>query len=87
MYNYEEQKKQILTEDGLTTFIVIRDNIRTLLDQSGAVRLGNVLVGICGDTWTMMACIDKMAELGEIMEITKPDSCQGQDRIFIRGSL
>jgi hypothetical protein len=87
MYNYEEQKKEIFTEHGMVVYTSIRDNLRVLFDKAGAARFGNAIRGISGDVWTMMACVDRMVELKEIREVTQPNSCNGQDRIFERISL
>ena len=35
-----------------------------------------------GDTWMMLACVDRMIELGELNEVTKGQNVAGQHRIF-----
>ena len=63
-------------------FLKIRDRAQFLLDTAGAFRMGVVLNAASGDTWRMMACVDRMVELGEIREIPLPDVA-GQNRIFV----
>jgi hypothetical protein len=40
-----------------------------------------VLTG--GDSWELMACVDRLIELGEISEIERGD-CPGQYRVFVK---
>lgn len=83
-YSYEQEKPKIFTADGLQMLLKIRDNVGKLLDRAGAVRLQEAIKGTTGDSWTMLACIDLMVELGEIREITVPGDVAGQHRVFIR---
>lgn len=83
MYTYAEQRKNIFTEDGQVTFLKIRDNVQCLLKQAGSVRMEEAINGVYGDTWTMLACVDRLVELGEIREITKQGEVAGQHRVFV----
>lgn len=83
MYNYEEQKKHVFTEDGQVMFLKIRDKAHQLLEAAGAFRLEELVKRVTGDSWTMMACIDRLIELGEIKEIPQ-GKIAGQDRVFVR---
>jgi hypothetical protein len=83
MYNYTEIKPRLFTEEGSRLFLSIRDRTFQLLKVAGAVRLQEAaLLGNAGDSWTMIACMDRMVELGEIREITS-DKCAGQYRVFV----
>ncbi len=83
MYSYSEEKPKIFTEEGQKMFLAIRDHVHDLLEQAGAVRMGEAFA-TCGggDSWTMLACVDRLVELGEIAEITD-SSTAGQDRVFV----
>lgn len=81
-YNYQLEKKKLFTEEGQEMFIKIRDKAKELLSVAGCFRMGKVMGVVCGDTWQMMACVDRMVELGEIKEVTG-DNVAGQHRIFI----
>jgi len=83
MYNYETEKKNIFTESGQVMFLQIRDNVNELVTQAGAVRLQEATSQVTGDYWRMMACLDRMVELGELREVTGPDVA-GQHRIFTK---
>lgn len=80
MYVYEEEKKA--TEEGSRLFLKIRDRVKYLLREGGAVRMEEAIKGNSGSSWAMLACVDRMVELGEIREITPADT-PGQFRIFI----
>ncbi len=83
MYDYNVEKKKIFTDEGQREFLKVRDKARQLLDEGGAFMMFSALTDISGDTsWTMMAYVDRLVELGEIREITKP-GVAGQDRVFV----
>lgn len=84
MYYYETEKPEIFTEDGQKMFLGIRNNVNRLLKQAGAVRLHEAISGQTGSSWSMVACVDRLVELGEIKEITSPN-VWGQHRVFISG--
>jgi len=82
-YAYEQQKHKIFTEEGQVMFVKIRDNVKRLLAEAGAVRMGNA-ISKCGggDSWDMLACVDRLVELNEIREIEQKNPA-GQHRIFV----
>jgi hypothetical protein len=86
MYSYQTEKSKLFTEEGQVLFMAIRDNTKYLLSKSGAVRMSEAISGNSGDSWTKLACIDRMVELGELLEITMPNSCAGQRRVFVSGN-
>ena len=79
-YNYNIQKKELFTESGQEMFIKVRDQVKGLLKEAGAFRAQEATDGVCGDSFTMTACIDRMVELKEIVEL--PRNCWGQFRVF-----
>jgi hypothetical protein len=81
-YNYQTQRQKIFTEEGQRMFLAIRDRAKELLAMSGAVMSGNLMIG-SGNSWDMIACQDRLVELGELVEIPNPVSGAGQYRIFI----
>lgn len=81
-YNYEEAKPFLFTDEGQRLFLKIRDNTQRLLKEAGAVRLNEAALNNTGSSWHMIACMDRMVELGEIREITK-DDVMGQHRVFV----
>lgn len=83
MYNYADCKSDILTDDGQRLFLRIRDWVQKNLKVAGAVRMEEILKAAgSGDSWTMLACVDRLVELGEIREITQ-EKVAGQHRVFV----
>ena len=82
-YNYEVEKHKIFTEEGQREFLKVRDRAKKLLAEAGAFMMFSALKDISGDTWLMMAYVDRMVELGEIREIT-PANVADQHRVFVR---
>jgi hypothetical protein len=82
MYSYDAEKHKIFIDEGQRRFLKVRDEANRLLDEAGAFKIFKALKGISGDTWEMMAHVDRLVELGEIIEITGPNVA-GQDRVFV----
>lgn len=84
MYDYEKHKADIFTEGGQKMFLSIRDRANRLIDQAGAVSMGLVISGETGDTFKMLACVDRLVELKEINEVQMLHPVRGQNRIFVK---
>ena len=82
-YDYAIERPKVFTEDGVTMLLKIRDNTRSLIAKAGVARCDKMMAGCSGDTWHMLACIDRLVEMGEIHEIPNPMSGAGQHRVFI----
>ena len=82
MYNYQEIKPSLFTEQGQVMFLKVRDNVQELLKTAGAVRMQEAISGCTGSSWDMLACVDRLVELKEIREITG-DDVAGQHRVFV----
>jgi len=85
MYNYYQLKQDIFTEKGQARFLIIRDNVNSLLAKSGAVMMENAISELSGDSWERMSYVDRMVELGELIEVSKANT-MGQHRVFMRGN-
>jgi hypothetical protein len=84
-YTYSEYRQHVFTEDGQVMFLKIRDRANYLLSEAGAVRCDKLLAAAGGGlNWNMLACIDRLVELGELRELSNP-RCAGQDRVFVAG--
>ncbi len=73
---YADLRADIFTESGQIRFLKIRDKIQAAIISSGAFRLQEL--GIVA--WEDVACVDRMVELGELVEFTR--DCWGQFRVF-----
>lgn len=82
MYEYKIERESLFTEQGQRMLLKIRDRVHFLLKQAGAVRMQEATLGSSGDSWQMLACVDRLVELGEIKELTNGD-CPGQYRVFV----
>jgi hypothetical protein len=83
-YDYKTQRARIFTEDGQVMFLQIRDQAKRLLKVAGCFRIQECMSGVTGDSWDMLACFDRLKELGEIYEITQ-EKVAAQHRIFVDG--
>lgn len=82
MYKYSELRPNLFTDDGQKLFLAIRDKTHRLLNLAGSARCEEMMSGNSGSSWDMLACVDRMVELGEIREITN-GNVAGQHRVFV----
>ena len=84
-YSYATQRPVVFTEAGQVMFLRIYDSARDLIKTAGAVRADKLIMaaGTC-DTWDVLACIDRLVELGEIVEVKNTVSEAGQFRLFTK---
>ena len=82
MYQYEDLKPQLFTEENQKDFLKVRDHVKKVLATSGAITMGEAIRPITGDTWLQMAYVDRLVELGEICEVKQVGDVAGQHRIF-----
>lgn len=84
-YSYQTERKNVFTENGQVMFLAIRDNAKSLIASAGCARMDKIIAGCGGgDSWTMLACVDRLVELGEIVEVKQLVAVAGQFRIFTR---
>lgn len=84
MYSYAEQRKNVFTEDGQLMFLKIRDRAKMFLADAGACTASALMKGLGGgDSWSMLACIDRLVELKELVEVTNTQSAWAQHRVFV----
>jgi hypothetical protein len=81
-YRYSSIRSQVFTEEGQLAFIKIRDRVHQLLDTAGAFSMHHAAEAASGDSWLRLACVDRLVELGEIVEVPQNPEPAGQDRIF-----
>jgi hypothetical protein len=85
MYRYGELRESLFTDKGQRMLFKAKAFIDHSLTTAGAVRMGNVMPALAiGDSWMMMACVDRLVELGEIKEVLPVEYVRGQDRVFVR---
>ncbi len=85
MYKYQDFKSKLFTDKGQRLVMEALRNSQKLLKDAGAFRIFNALENVdYPDTFYAMAIMDRLVELGELIEITS-DKVRGQDRVFISG--
>jgi len=84
-YSYQVERPGLFTEDGQVMFLKIRDHVKSLLSKAGAVRMQEATEKTTGSSWKMLACVDRLVELGELREVTVGQSVAGQHRVFVAG--
>lgn len=85
-YRYEDLKSDLFTEAGSVAFTRIRDRVRKVVREAGAITMGSAIHGASGDSWVMLACVDRLVELGELREVgTTTTTGPMQERCFVPG--
>lgn len=79
-YSYVDRRPFVFTEEGQVMFLKIRDRAKELIALAGACRCDKLIAVTSGEVWNMLACIDRLVELGELAEVTTAGA--GQDRIY-----
>jgi ABC-type dipeptide/oligopeptide/nickel transport system ATPase component len=76
-YDYQTERPKLFTEDGLDTFLRVREAVKMLTAKAGACTISAAVGNSgCGDSWTMLAALDLMKERGEITIIQRDTSTQ-----------
>ncbi len=85
-YQYAVERPKIFTDEGQRDFLKIMDAAKELLAIAGAFRQQECLskAGVGGDSWFLIACVDRMVELGFIAEVPRPNSCT-QYKVYVKG--
>lgn len=60
-------------------YIKMRDKVKSLLQTSGAFRMSHVM-GEAGSSYMDLACLDRMVEVGELVEL--PRNCWAQFKVY-----
>lgn len=84
MYDYATERPKIFTEAGAEMLEAIRRNVRRAINLAGAVRVQEAMRGVTGDSWEQLACIDYLAERGEIKAVNHTPSAI-QHQIHVAG--
>lgn len=84
MYHYPTERPRVFTEEGQVMFLEIRDEAKRLIELSGAVTSIKLMVCTAGDSFLMLACIDRLVELRELRCVY--DKGPGQDYVYVKGS-
>ncbi len=80
-YDYETEKPNLFTDNGQRILMATRDASRDLIKSAGAFSLGRLMgatVTLAGgaDTWTMLAAVDRLVEIGELVRVSEEGGTQ-----------
>lgn len=82
-YDYLSERPHVFTEKGQIMFLAIRDTIQRLTETAGACTIDRAISGQSGETWHMLACVDRLVEIGEI-RLIKDATRMTQHSIIVR---
>lgn len=85
MYDYQKERPNIFTEEGVERLTKVRKHVEKCLALAGAVRMEEATSTVGGDTWGQLAYVDYMVEKGELREVICQEKPPGQYRIFVKG--
>lgn len=83
MYKYEDYKDKLLSIEGTEMFFNVKKRIDNFLSLSGAFKIENVITKMSGDSWLIMACVDRLVEIAYLKELTDKN-VMGQNRVFVK---
>lgn len=85
-YSYSNERPYVLTDEGQRDVIDIIRWADSLTPQTGVVTTGALMARAkrAGDSWSKMACVDRLVELGIFREVKQAHECAWQDRIFVK---
>lgn len=83
-YQYTTERNAIFTDDGQREFTRGRDKVLAAVRATGAITMGKAMnMFRLGNTWAMMACVDRMVELGDLTEVATDKQHVAQYRVFL----
>lgn len=87
-YQYTELRPKMFTEEGQLRVLGVVRKARECIECSGAVLAERLLSAAgSGNTWEMMAAVDRLVELKMLRDITVGLAVAWQERVFIAGSV
>jgi hypothetical protein len=83
MYNYENEKPKLFTPEGFVMLRAIEKNVERHLKSAGAFMASKAWEGITGDSWLMLAALDYLVEIHELLDVSPAQSTWAQNRVYI----
>lgn len=84
MYDYQVERPKLFTEEGQEAVIKARDHALEILEESGVITMIKAMSAYnLGDAWCNMAVVDRLVEMGDLVEVDHGNGeCPAQYRIF-----
>jgi hypothetical protein len=80
-YDYARERKRVLVGEGQLVFARLRDWAQRAIRRTGAFRMQEAISAVEPlDVWLVIACVERLVELGEIVEVRR--ECFPQYRVF-----
>lgn len=84
-YEYVTERDAIFTEDGQRRFTKGRDQVLDAVRRTGAITMGKAMPMFgAGTNWFQMACVDRMVELADLIEVVPAKKYVAQYRVFLQ---
>jgi len=81
-YDYTKERAELLSEKGVPLILRTRDIAARLLKTAGAFREQELMASLSGDSWQMLAAVDYLCELKELVCIF--DKSARQYNVYMR---
>lgn len=78
MYDYKKEVQWIFTDRGQRQFLSIRDRAALLTKEAGACTINALFRTQSGDSYHILACIDRLVELGDYKYLDNDDTTQNK---------
>lgn len=82
-YEYATERPFVFTEEGQVMFLAIRDKAQHLCELAGAVNVEKLMC-VSGCSWSMLACVDRLIELGEFKYVNDGENVATQWKVLRR---
>jgi len=87
-YRYEDYKDFTFNDAGQRALLRVRDFAFKVTKQAGCVRCEELMnQAQFGDQWQRLSIVDRLVELGDIMEVSLAKPVAGQDRLFVSTNI
>lgn len=83
-YSYEQERAKVLAPERQDQFIHGRDRLLKAIEPTGAILWMKAMQFFnTGSSWTDMACVDRMVELGDLRRVHQNGRVSGQYEVFV----
>lgn len=84
-YSYPTERPWLFTDEGQRVFLRFRDKALAHLRVTGAFTGGCAIHWAegAGDSFKMVACVDRLVELGEVRKVEQTTRVSSQGEVFV----
>lgn len=81
-YDYETEKRKLNTTEAQRDLLATAFHAKALCASGGVARMDALIKPLVGDSWQMLAIVDRLVELDYLREVPQAGHVAGQHRIF-----